>query len=109
MIPLSKTGKELQIDKSEILSIIIATVKDLKDHSKSLSDDLVGQSTVLFGRGGLFDSLGLVTLIVDIEQKLDELGISITLGDERAVSQKQSPFRTVQSLTDYISELVNEQ
>jgi hypothetical protein len=31
------------------------------------------------------------------------------LGDERAVSQKHSPFRTVQSLAEYICKLIDEQ
>lgn len=109
MDPISETEKKLQIARDKIISLIIATVQDLKDLKKSSSNDLVTQSTVLFGGEGLFDSLGLVTLIVDVEQKLEDLGVSITLGDERAVSQKQSPFRTVQSLTDYICQLIDEQ
>ena len=35
----------------------------------------------------------------------EELGIAVTLADERAMSQTRSPFRTVQSLTDYIMTL----
>ena len=52
--------------------------------------------TVLFGRFAKLDSLGLVNLIVATEEKIEiELEETITLADERAMSQKNSPFRTI--------------
>lgn len=57
----------------------------------------------LFGTGGVLDSLGLVNFIVLLEQKLDEkLNINVTLADERAMSQKNSPFRSLDSIIEYI-------
>lgn len=97
------------MNRDDVVSLIIAAVDDLKDERELTSSDPVTESTVLFGREGIFDSLGLVSLIVDVEQKIDDLGTSITLGDERAVSQKYSPFRTVQSLADYVCQLIEEQ
>ncbi|OQY50377.1 MAG: acyl carrier protein [Candidatus Parabeggiatoa sp. nov. 2] len=68
------------------------------------------ETTVLFGKFGQLDSLGLVNLIVAIEEKLqEECNVSITLADERAMSQRNSPFRTVASLIDYIAMLLNEE
>ena len=65
--------------------------------------------TLLFGDAGKLDSLGLVSLIVQIEQEIeDEFGVSITIADERAMSQEKSPFKTVQRLSDYISMLLEE-
>lgn len=95
--------------RDDVVALIITTVEDLKDEREVTSHDPVTESTVLFGREGIFDSLGLVSLIVDVEQKIEDLGISITLGDERAVSQKHSPFRTVQSLADHVCLLIDEQ
>ena len=66
-------------------------------------------ATILFGKGGQLDSLALVSLIIEVEEKvLDELGVSITLADERALSQKNSPFLTLQTLTEYVSLLIHE-
>ena len=66
-------------------------------------------TTSLYGEKGKLDSLGLVNLIVAVEQKLqDELGLTITLATERAMSQKNSPFRSVQSLLNYITLLLEE-
>jgi acyl carrier protein len=70
----------------------------------------VDESTRLIGKKGILDSLGLVTLIVSIEQKLlDEHGIEVTIADERALSMEKSPFLTVSSLSDYITLLIKEQ
>ena len=66
-------------------------------------------TTILFGKGGQLDSVELVTLIIEVEEKiLDEVGVSITLADERALSQKNSPFLTLQTLTEYVTLLINE-
>ena len=63
----------------------------------------------LFGRGGPLDSLGLVNLIVAVEQLVeDELSVSVALADERALSRRSSPFRTVGSLAGYLRERLEE-
>lgn len=65
--------------------------------------------TVLFGKSGLLDSLGLVNFIVAAEEKIEEtLGETVTLADERAMSHKNNPFKTVGSLVDYIAMLLEE-
>ena len=56
----------------------------------------------LLGPGGGLDSLGLVTLVVAVEQRLaQDFGVAVTLADEKALSQKNSPFRTLQALAEY--------
>jgi acyl carrier protein len=62
-----------------------------------------GSETALFGKGGCLDSLGLVSFIVAVETEIeDRFGETLTLADERAMSQRHSPFRTVLSLAEYI-------
>jgi ssRNA-specific RNase YbeY (16S rRNA maturation enzyme) len=54
--------------------------------------------------------MGLVTLITDLEESIEEkFGVSLVLADDRAMSQKRSPFRSVSSLTQYISSLMQEE
>ena len=66
-------------------------------------------NTVLYGEDGKLDSLGLINLVVAVEQNIeDEFDVTITLADERAMSQENSPFRTVGSLADYIELLLEE-
>jgi acyl carrier protein len=65
--------------------------------------------TALFGHAGALDSLGLVNLIVAVEQAVeDELGASVTLADEKAMSQSASPFRTVGTLAEYVRRQLGE-
>ncbi len=64
---------------------------------------------VLFGKNGQLDSLGLVSFIVEVERKVEEeLGVSIILADERALSQQNSPFMSLQSLEKYVALLIKE-
>jgi acyl carrier protein len=66
----------------------------------------VSPAAKIFGDGSPLDSLGLVALLIDVEEILrDDLGLDVTLSDERAVSQRNSPFRTVASLTSYVVSL----
>jgi acyl carrier protein len=69
---------------------------------KSMETRLVGSQAVL-------DSLQLVRLIIGIEREVeDAFGVALTLADERALSMKQSPFRSIGSLADYIGTLLKD-
>ena len=96
-------------DRERIMRAIyraVDTVNEGRPKGKGLEKS---PPTILFGKGGQLDSLGLVSLIVEVEQQVEEeLGITITLADERAMSQQKSPFMTIQSLSDYVSLLVEE-
>src|ERR1700733_3960715 len=65
--------------------------------------------TILFGRGGKLDSLGLVSFLVFAEQQLEEeFRVPVSLADERAMSQERSPFRTLETMAEYIRQLLAE-
>jgi D-alanine--poly(phosphoribitol) ligase subunit 2 len=92
--------------RAEIVSLIVERLGDLDAVAQSPSPKDASEETALFGPEGTLDSLGLVALIVDVEEAIAERsGVAITLGDDRAVSQHSSPFRTVGSLADYITTL----
>lgn len=58
----------------------------------------------------MLDSLSLVSFITDIESLIsDEFDKNIILADEKAMSQRVSPFRTVETLTVYIKKLLTEE
>jgi hypothetical protein len=77
-----------------------------RDASEQLD---VAPGARIFGGGSPLDSLGLVGLLIDIEEGLHASGVNVTLNDDRAMSQTRSPFRSVPALVDYISTLVTEQ
>jgi acyl carrier protein len=63
--------------------------------------------TRLLGSQSVLDSMHLVSLIITIEREVeDAFGVALTLADERALSMKASPFRSIQSLADYIGILI---
>ncbi len=91
------------MDQAALVNLIVASVRDFRLTQPDAKDVEVGPSTRLFGPNGLLDSLGLVTVIVDVEQRLnDEHGVQVSLMDDRAMSQSRSPFRTPESLAEYI-------
>ena len=63
--------------------------------------------TPLFGHGAPLSSLDLVMFLVEVEGRLaDRFGLEQSLSDDRAMSQQRSPFRTIDTLADYIMTLV---
>jgi acyl carrier protein len=63
----------------------------------------VSAEAPIFGPDSALDSLGLVALLLDIEDGLRAIGCEVLLSDERAMSQKRSPFRSVPALVAYIT------
>lgn len=64
-------------------------------------------STRLFGESAALDSIGLVTLIADLEEDIRvATGLTVTLADEKAMSRLTSPFRRVDLLAEYVVEVV---
>jgi D-alanine--poly(phosphoribitol) ligase subunit 2 len=95
--------------RDKLREVVLTTLQEIHERSNRTQTLTANEETVLFGIGGILDSLGLVNLIVGIEQRLeDELGVTLILADERAMAQKNSPFRTVGSLLDYIARLIEE-
>jgi hypothetical protein len=97
-------------NRDTIVALIISSLRDLYEQNGIDADGDLSEDTCLIGRRAALDSLGLVTLIVDLEQKIEEtFDIALTLANERAMSQKHSPFLTVGSLATYICTLLDEQ
>ena len=61
----------------------------------------------LYGREGVLDSMSLVHFIALVEERIEEkFDQGLILADEKAFSQKISPFQSVQSMANYINELL---
>lgn len=90
-------------DRDTAVKVVSASLREiLTQNEASIPADL-GEATVLVGADAVLDSLGVVALIVDIEERLEtEHDTSITLASDKAMSQRNSPFRTVGVLADHI-------
>ena len=90
-------------DANTLIACIGETLRNILAQQGKPAPATVDADSALFGTAGLLDSMGLVTLVVEVEQMLAErFGMQITLADDRAMSQRSSPFRTVGTLVAYI-------
>jgi acyl carrier protein len=86
--------------------IVLEQLREHLEASGVAVPDL-GPDTPLLGRHGVVDSVGLVAVVVAVEQAIaDELGAEVSLADERAFSQRASPFMTAGTLAAYAAELL---
>ena len=91
----------------EIIEIIFKSIDEINQQN----DTHIPKETniKLFGSDSELDSLGLVNLITAIETGIEDLtGNYIPIADERAFSLESSPFKTVETLANYIEVLINE-
>ena len=95
------------MNRNQVVDIVIEAVRDQLDADGVEDLPPITQETPLIGGTAPIDSLGLVSVIVELEQRLQsDCGVMVTLVDEQAMSQRYSPFRTVGSLADYAIEVV---
>lgn len=88
--------------KEQVLGFVVQAVKEVADEQGLVVPADLGEATRLFGEGGLLDSLALVSLVIAVEQGMEErFGKRVELSDDKALSQKNSPYRTVGSLAAY--------
>jgi acyl carrier protein len=96
------------ITKEQILKLVLNAVLDHCKESGIEVEIDKGEDLRLFGGESLLDSLGLVSLIVSIEELIeDQFDKSVILADEKAMSRRTSPFAKVGYLVDYIYEIIN--
>jgi len=93
--------------KNEIVEIIFEGIEEINlQNAISIPKEI---NTKLYGNNSSLDSLGLVNLIVNVEEKINsEYDTSIVIADEKAMSQKNSPFKSVDTLAEYIMILLSE-
>jgi acyl carrier protein len=84
---------------AEIVLQAIHSINSARPLDRQLSLD---PQAPLFGNGSTLDSLGLVALVIDVEDGLRERGIVVDLTSTHAMSRSRSPFRSAESLIDYI-------
>lgn len=90
-----------------LIALVARSVREVADREQVTLPDELSPETALFGKGGVFDSLGLVSLVLAVEEAVrDEHGVSVSLADERAMSQARSPFRTIGALAEYAQGLL---
>jgi hypothetical protein len=94
-------------DPEKVLAAIYRAVDWINDGLPPDHQVIKAPDTKLVGPQSVLDSIQLVSLIVTTEREIeDAFRVAVTLADERALSMKTSPFRSIQSLADYIALLI---
>lgn len=94
---------------TESLQLVKATVEDLAQELGYSNLRQVNADTPLFGGEDSIDSLSLVRLVAEIEREAEaKFGRSVVLADERAMSRRSSPFRSVGTLSELLDERLDE-
>lgn len=94
------------MERAQVLEYVLTALREQVEADGDHDASTLGESTPLIGEESPIDSLGLVNIIVDVEQRLlDEHGTVVTIVDDKAMSQRYSPFRTAGTLSDYVASL----
>lgn len=93
-------------NRENVLALVLDVLRELGEDLDKSELTHADESTRLFGARSALDSMNLVNLIADVEERLsDDFGIEITLANQSAMSRTASPFRKVSTCVDYILEL----
>ena len=85
------------MNRDEAVKLIQDVIQDMTLEGMAIEED-----ATLFGVSSKLDSMDLVLMSVMVEQALEQQGYIFTLMNDKAFSQKHSPFRTIGTLADYI-------
>ena len=94
---------------NKVLLIIKEAVEELNEELDYDSLKNVSEETTLFGGDDGIDSLSLVLLVTSIESAIfDELDVTVSLADEKAMSMRNSPYRNVGTLLEFAVQRMEE-
>lgn len=95
--------------QEKVFRLIVETIVELNESLNKEALRNPTMDTALYGRHGALDSLGLVNLIADLEQRIrDELGQDAILADDQAMSVLTSPFRSVRTLSAHVEKVLGQ-
>jgi len=95
--------KTLKLNIDIIQEIVIDNLKIILEENSYDQNIELKPETEIFGETAIIDSLGLVDLIVALEEHLmDEYDQDIIVVDESSIIDTDSPFKSIRSLSNLI-------
>src|SRR5262249_12093306 len=84
--------------REQLLTLLYSAIDSLNKELSGSTRLEKSPRTILYGEGGVLESLDLVRLVVLFERKVTAaIGRAVSITDDRALSQRRSPFRSVSS------------
>ena len=97
------------MDRENLTNIVLEVVKEISEDSSNEALRDAKSETLLYGDNGNLDSMSLVYLVSNLEKRLsDEFDANVVLVNKRAMSQRNSPFKTVNTLINFIEDVLKE-
>lgn len=88
----------------EVENVVVEVVRDICNE-RGIESLTLDCDTILIGSEALVDSVGLVTIVMEIEERLSEdFAVEVSLTSDKAMSRERSPLRTIGSIRDYVVE-----
>tara|TARA_B100001063_G_C16613716_1_gene477080 strand:- start:227 stop:523 length:297 start_codon:yes stop_codon:yes gene_type:complete len=92
--------------KKNIEKFLLNKINEFLDENDLEINEEINLNTRLIGSSSLFDSMDLVSFIVEVEQDIEEkFNLRVQLATERAMSRRSSPFISLETLANYIIEI----
>ena len=90
-----------------ITNAVYAAVDELNEQLPANGQIEKSLDASLYGRAGKLESLDFVTLIMEVEEKINaEFGTDVTIADDNLLSKEKSPFSTLGTLIQYLQEML---
>jgi acyl carrier protein len=95
------------INDEKVLQTIFVAIDELNGQLPKEEKLEKSIDTALFGNEGNLDSLGLVSLVTSVEQRIEEdFGKTVTILEEMETLEDENPFETIKTLTDYVASIL---
>ncbi|MBQ9688407.1 hypothetical protein IJV79_02085 [bacterium] len=96
--------------KDQIKEILKEAIEELNTQLEDDEQVAFNDETRFIGSHAAIDSISFVTLVSIIEEIIeDKMDVSIQLVNEKAFSSKRSPFYSIETMVQYIEELIKEE
>lgn len=96
--------------QERIAKAVYAAVDEVNDQLAANGQIEKSPDASLYGTTGKLESLDFVTLIMEVEEKINrEFGTDITIADDNLLSKEKSPFSTLGTLIEYLQEVLKDQ
>lgn len=96
------------MNKEKITELVLNCISELNEELEIEELKNANEDTKLYGGNSGIDSMSLVSLISDLEDRIsEEFNQELVLANEKAMSQRVSPFRNISTLVSYIEDLLS--
>jgi acyl carrier protein len=92
------------ISSEKVTHVILGAIDEL--NGQLPKEEKIDKSidAALFGSDGKLDSLGLISLVTTVEQRIEEnFEVMVTLLQDTEVLENENPFKTIKTLSDYVT------